>query len=228
MTTIESMYWVCSDALTLAAQLSSAQELPQAEVLRQRINALFSTMAQRARQVDVSDADLREATYALAAFMDEQILRSSWSGRQTWMAQPLQLVYFNENTAGEGFYQRLHTLEQTPGSEHLVEVYYLCIALGFQGRYAVAGTGDLSVEQDHARSVVARHLPNSETISPNGYPRSALGGKGRRRLPILPIGIGLCVLAIVVFVVLRLSIASDASSATDEMNRAHVAQSPTS
>jgi len=217
---VQDMYWVCSDAITLAAQLAQAQELPQPEVLRQRINGLFSTMAQRARQVGVSDADLREVTYALAAFIDEQILRSSWSGRQMWMAQPLQLLYFNENTAGEGFYQRLHTLQQTPGSEHLVEIYYLCMTLGFQGRYAVPGAGDINLEQEHARSVVSQKLPPNEVLSPNGSPRAALMGRGRRGFPILPIGIGLCVLCVLGFIFLRFDVAGDATDAGEQMKRA--------
>ncbi|MGC4068826.1 MAG: DotU family type IV/VI secretion system protein [Polyangiaceae bacterium] len=138
---IESMYWVCADAITLAAKLGDAQELPPPEALRQRINALFSGMAQKGRQVGISDVDFRDATYAIAAFMDEQIMRSSWSGKTAWMSQPLQLTYFNENTAGEGFFNRLHALASTAGKEHLVEIYYLCLALGFRGRYSIPGTG---------------------------------------------------------------------------------------
>ena len=73
------------------------------------------------------------ALYAIVAFMDEQILRSQWSGRQQWMSQPLQLTYFNENTAGEGFFTRMQALEQRPNQAHVLEIYYLCLALGFRG-----------------------------------------------------------------------------------------------
>jgi type VI secretion system protein ImpK len=162
---IEAMYWTCADAMTLAAQLADAQELPPPDVLRQRINVLFSSMSQRGKQAGITDTDLRDATYAIAALMDEQLLRSNWTGRTAWMAQPLQLTYFNENTAGEGFFQRLSALEQSPGQEHLVQIYYLCLALGFRGRYAVAGVGDVQAEQEHARNIVAQRLPPSEVIS---------------------------------------------------------------
>ncbi len=222
---IEATYWVCSDALTLAAQLGQAQELPTPDILRQRINALFSGMAQRGRQVNLSDEDLRDATYAIAALMDEQILRSSWSGRTAWMSQPLQLIYFNENTAGEGFFQRLSALQQMPGKEHLVQVYYLCLALGFQGRYAVPGAGDAAAICDHARNVVARRLPASETISPAGYPRGAAVTGQRRVPPLVGIGIGVCALCILVFVTLWVLNSSNASDAVDQMNRARVTAS---
>jgi type VI secretion system protein ImpK len=223
---IESMYWVCADAITLAAKLGDAQELPPPEALRQRINALFSGMAQKGKQVGISDVDLRDATYAIAAFMDEQIMRSSWSGKTAWMAQPLQLTYFNENTAGEGFFNRLHALAATPGKEHLVEIYYLCLALGFRGRYSIPGTGDVQAEQDHARNVVSARLLPSEPISPSGYNKAIVSGAGKRTLPAIWIGAGLCLVSIVVFVLLKLVIASTASSAADDIRRASVVTGP--
>jgi type VI secretion system protein ImpK len=223
---IEAMYWTCADAMTLAAQLGDAQELPPPDVLRQRINVLFSSMAQRGKQVGISDVDLREATYAIAALMDEQLLRSNWSGRTAWMAQPLQLTYFNENTAGEGFFQRLNAMEQTSGKEHLVQIYYLCLALGFQGRYAVAGVGDVQAVQEHARNVVAQHLPPSEVISPAGFAKPSLSFGRRRGPPTIVIGAAVCIACIVTFIVLKVVMSSTASAAVDDIKRAQPSVSP--
>jgi type VI secretion system protein ImpK len=225
---IESMYWVCADAITLAAQLGDAQELPQPEVLKQRINALFSSMAQKGRQAGISEVDLRDATYAIAAFMDEQLLRSSWSGRVTWMAQPLQLTYFNENTAGEGFFQRLKALAATAGKEHLVQVYYLCMALGFRGRYSIAGAGDIETEQDQARNVLSAQLVSSEVISPSAYSKAGAIAGTKRRLPMIGLGAGVCLACIVIFTVLKISIASTASSGVDDIRRATAVTVPQS
>ena len=219
---IEAMYWTCADAMTLAAQLGDAQELPPPEVLRQRINVLFSSMSQRGKLAGIPDVDLRDATYAIAALMDEQLLRSNWTGRTAWMAQPLQLTYFNENTAGEGFFQRLSALEQTPGKEHLVEIYYLCLALGFRGRYAVAGIGDVQAEQEHARNVVAQHLPPSEVLSPSGYGKASLSVGKRRGPPVVWVGAGICAACLAVFVILKIVLASTASTAVDDIQRTQV------
>lgn len=225
---IESMYWVCADAITLAAQLGDAQELPQPDVLRQRINALFSGMAQKGRAAGINELDLRDATYAIAAFMDEQLLRSSWSGRTNWMAQPLQLTYFNENTAGEGFFQRLQALAAAPGKEHLVQIYYLCMSLGFRGRYSIPGAGDIQAEQDHARNVVAARLEPSDPISPAGYGKAGFSRGGKRQWPMVWLGGGLCVACVVLFAILKIVIASTASSAADDIRQANVASKPQS
>jgi type VI secretion system protein ImpK len=99
---LDKMYWVCSDVLTLATQLASARDLPSPDVLQRRIDSLFDQMARKGQEAGIPDADIADAKYALTAFIDEQILRSPWPGRQQWMARPLQLTYYGENTAGEG------------------------------------------------------------------------------------------------------------------------------
>jgi type VI secretion system protein ImpK len=224
---IKSIYWVCADAIALAAQLGEAQELPKPEVLRQRINVLFSEMAQKGRQIGVSDVDLRDVTYAISAFMDEQLLRSSWTERQVWLAQPLQLAYFNENTAGEGFFQRLQILAGTPGKEHLVQIYYLCMALGFRGRYSVPGAGgDIKGEQDYARNVVSAKLLQDQVLSPSGISRAGVVAGSKRRWPVAKLGAGLCLVCIVIFAILKTVILSNASSAAEEIRQvASVTQS---
>src|SRR5262245_60393242 len=73
----------------------------------------------------VEDADAR---YALVAFLDETMaaVSDSWS--------PLQLDLFNELSAGEGFYDRIETMRAAKNVDAL-EIYYLCLALGFQGKH---------------------------------------------------------------------------------------------
>lgn len=214
---LEQMYWICADALTFASQVVFAQELAAPDVLRQRINTLLANISQRARQAGIPETDVKEVVYALAAFIDEQILRSQWSGRQQWMAQPLQLLFFNENTAGEGFFERLNALQQVPGKEHVVQIYYLCLALGFQGKFGIHGANELGAVQEHARASVAASLPPSELISPSGYPHSTAVRIGRRRSPYLAIGATVLGLAVALFVFLKISIGSSASDAADQI-----------
>src|SRR4051812_27463215 len=117
---LEQMYWVCSDCLTLAMQLAGASDLPAPQVLRQRITTLLETMRARGNEANIPPQDVGDAMYAIVAFMDEQILRSEWPSRQQWMGQPLQLTYFNENTAGEGFFTRMEALERSQNRAHVL------------------------------------------------------------------------------------------------------------
>jgi type VI secretion system protein ImpK len=217
------MYSVCSEALTLATQLGSAPDLPNPEILRQRINATFEGLRTKARQLDIPSGDAMEAIYAIAAFMDEQILRSPWPARQQWMAQPLQLMYFQENTAGEGFFMRLSALEGDPERAHVVQIYYLCLALGFRGRYAVAGHGELPVILERVVGQLARRLPNAETFSPAGYPTRQRINLSPKQFPVVAVALGFLGFSVVLFVVLMFTTSVSADNAAQRV-RATAAQ----
>ena len=214
---VAKIYWACSDPLTLASQLASAREMPPTDVLQRRISALFEEMNRKCRDAGISEEDARDARYAITAFADEQIFRSAWPGRQEWMSQPLQLLYFNENTAGEGFFQRLAALQQRPDRAHVLEVYYLCLALGFQGQYAVRGGEGLAVIIAEVGAQLARAAQSSDVISPNGLPRERVRGVVAREMPILTLAIVLFVGALVLFVVLKLVLASKVSDAVKQL-----------
>jgi len=214
---LEKMYTVCSDALTLATQLGSAPDLPNPEILRQRINATFEALRTRARTADIPSGDAMEAIYAIAAFMDEQILRSPWPARQQWMAQPLQLMYFQENTAGEGFFLRLQALEGDPERAHVVQIYYLCLALGFRGRYAVTNSGELSVILERAAGQLTRRLPAADTFSPAGYPSRQRINLSPKQFPVVGVALGFLAASILLFFVLMFTTSISAENAAERI-----------
>lgn len=218
------MNWVCSNVITLAMQLSSAQDLPAPEVMRQRIASLLDNMDQRAQQVGLPMEDVLEAKYALVAFIDEQLLKSNWVGVTDWMAQPLQLVYFNENTAGEGFFTRLQALLHQPNRVHVVQIYYYCMALGFEGQYAVSGPQGLSAVLQQARQMIGAQYPASDAVSPHGVPSRSLRQAVRRNVPIVAIAVGVLGLAVLVFFVLDVLIKSKAEEAVEKMRSERVSE----
>lgn len=213
-TLFERMYAVCADAITLATQLSQAPDLPAPEILRQRINSTFENLRHRAQQMDIPSADAMEAIYALAAFMDEQILRSPWPARQQWMAQPLQLAYFHETTAGEGFFQRLSGLEVDPSRTHVVQIYYLCLTLGFQGKFAVGHPGEWAAVIERTGNDLSRRLPGAgDVISPPAYPNRRQLAFNARQFPVVGAALAFAGVAVLIFIILLLTISFSASEA---------------
>ena len=98
-----------------------------------------------ARKHGASPDDIDAAKYAFCAAVDEIILRSSFQIRDAWERRPLQLVLFGEQLAGENFFHRLEAL-RARGSAHLqaLEVFHMCLLLGFQGRYILEGSEKLN------------------------------------------------------------------------------------
>jgi type VI secretion system protein ImpK len=214
----EQIYAACADVLVLAVQLPGAANLPPAPELRQRITAALDDMVNKGRTAGVPDADLAEARYALVAFIDEQILKSKWAGRQEWMNQPLQLLLYREYTAGENFFARMRALLQRGAPSLGLEVYYLCLALGFRGAYGV--TGDVTAVSKYAQAawqVLARALPTPSKLAPNAEPKDrATAARGGSYLALVVAGACLVLIAIAL-IGLHFSLTREVEQATRAM-----------
>jgi type VI secretion system protein ImpK len=214
------LYWSSAELLTLAQQLAAARDLPPPDVLRQRIIGMLDELAREARQQEVDETAIGHARYALAAHIDEQILRSTWPGRPQWMSQPLQLTLFGENTAGEGFFTRLDALMKDEAKRDALEVYYLCLVMGFEGRYAMSPDADAlpGVVETVARAL-GRGLPPAGKIAPHGEPTDRTRQRLRREAPMLAYSLGFVVLGVAAFLALKLSISALAGEAATELDK---------
>jgi type VI secretion system protein ImpK len=165
------MYRACVDVLALAAQLPVVPLPSSPAELRQQLVAALDKMVSRGRRAELPDLDLAEARYALVALLDEQVLRASWSGRSEWMSRPLQFELYKDNNAGEDFFVRLGALLRSGNRPLAGQVYYLCLALGFEGMYAQNGDRRSLAKFVHAaRQQLAAVLPPTDLLSPHGLP----------------------------------------------------------
>jgi type IV/VI secretion system ImpK/VasF family protein len=193
----------CAPTLAFATELGSAfGSEPSAEV-RQRARASLDEMVAMARRAGVAQADVAEARYALVALIDERVLCSGWSGRTEWMSRPLQLELYRESTAGENFFVRLRAHLRSGLSNPAIEIYYLCLLLGFSGAYA-GPDGSLKLRDitRAARHHLARDLPASERIAPNAMRKGQLRHVPLGWAPILALlcaGLVSCLAVVVAF-----------------------------
>lgn len=168
----EAIYWACADVLILAAKIASSHDLPAPGDLRARLVGLLDRMVAEARAGGVPEAEIAEARYALVAFIDERVLRSTWPGRAEWMNQPLQLLLYREYAAGENFFARMRTVLHHGGYPRALEIYYLCLALGFRGAYHGTTNADLPESfLDAARQYFARSMPVETKLAQHAIPR---------------------------------------------------------
>ncbi len=82
-------------------------------------------------------ADYDLARFAVCAWVDEVILNSPWQEKDQWKREQLQRLYYRTTDAGEEFFERLNQLGLH--QRDVREVYFLCLALGFMGRYCHPG-----------------------------------------------------------------------------------------
>ncbi|HEY6556244.1 MAG TPA: DotU family type IV/VI secretion system protein [Polyangiaceae bacterium] len=210
----DSIYWSSADVLVLAAELPSAH-LPSPAELRQRLLGVLERMVTSGRAAGVAEADLAEARYAFVAFIDEQILKSSWAGRTEWMSQPLQLLLYRENTAGENFFVRMRALLHDGRRPAALEAYYLCLALGFRGAYERAGDiGPIATFLESAREQLGKRLPTASTLSPNARLPDRAPAEKFSKSPLLLLLAGSVAVTVIVLVALSLSMRSAVKDVT--------------
>jgi len=204
----------CSKILTLIIKMRAAQELGAEPELRERLKKLLKSWEQDCRRADIPQKDINIAKFALAAFIDETLSNSNWSEKETWTAAPLQAELFNRGDAGKEFFVLLEQLRQRrkvhPG---LLEVFYLCLALGFEGQHQDEPRElQTLIEEVQQEITVAAGTP--VMISPHGRPQEQ-GPRARRPgLSLWVIGGAALVLGLVIYLVLAVSMNSDAHDKT--------------
>jgi type VI secretion system protein ImpK len=128
---------------------------PSYQQVRRDIAALLEEEKAAAKRKGMLDRDYQDASFAVIAWADETILKhSSWKHHAEWNTFPLQLEYFQTRNAGEEFFERLERLR--PEQKDIREVYYLCLGLGFSGRYFLGLEDELKLNQ--IRHEQAQHL----------------------------------------------------------------------
>jgi type VI secretion system protein ImpK len=218
-TLAQSMYWVCSDVLSLILQLRNSQDLPGPDILQRRVLGLFETMMSNGREAGIPEQDMNEVKYALAAFADEVIYHSNWPGRTQWLNNPLQLQFFQENTAGDGFFERLDMLYSQRGRDHVTQIFFVCLALGFQGKFRLGQQEGLAAVLEGVGNYVALSVGSNDQLAPNAERRDGGGGAVRRELPFLAIALGFFVFALLIVLILRLVIGSNASDVGEQIRK---------
>lgn len=110
---------------------------PSFDQVKTDIQRLISESQTALGEGNFPQEDYDQARFAIFAWIDEAILSSSWKEKHRWQAEQLQRVYYQTTDAGEIFFDRLNAIG--PHQRDVREVYYLCLAMGFSGRFCHEG-----------------------------------------------------------------------------------------
>lgn len=151
---------------------SGRQQIANAEMFRRRMREALAEVQREAIKRGYAAEHTMETDFAVVAFLDEVILTSQDACRNEWAQKPLQEDLFGVSVAGELFFTRVEKLIQRADSAELadmMEVYYLCILLGFEGRYAIGGgKAELHLLADRVRQRIEGIRGRNPMFSPNG------------------------------------------------------------
>jgi type VI secretion system protein ImpK len=162
---------IVQELLTAIVRLRANRQGPtDAESFRTHLKQLIARADQEARQVGYSQGDVRYALYAVVAFIDESILNSAQPMFRDWPRRPLQDELFGGHVGGEAFFQylqQLMTRDPSPDLADVLEVYLLCLLLGFQGRYSAANRDELGLWTSRLREQLTRMRGGTAPLAPD-------------------------------------------------------------
>lgn len=127
---------LATPVLQLVIRVRAGAIAQSSDELRRSIDMMLRQMEQAGPGRGYKDDQLENAKFALVAFADEAVLATPL--KPEWELLPLQYKYFHEALGGTTFFDRLDNLLKRVETEaDVVEIYYLCLLLGFKGKYDV-------------------------------------------------------------------------------------------
>ena len=210
----ENLALLYQEVLTAIERLrGNRQGVTDANAFRHHTREALKMAAQNAAAAGYSTDDVKLATFATVAFLDESVLNSQNPIFADWVRQPLQAELFGTQIAGEVFFQNLQQLLGRPDSADLadiLELHYLCLVLGFGGRYSAGNRGELNQVMSMTADKIRRIRGPFAMLSPfAGLPNETVASRQDplvRRLGI--IAAGCAILMILLFIVYKVILSS--------------------
>jgi type IV/VI secretion system ImpK/VasF family protein len=114
-------------------QMAPTTAAPPLAEVRGDLLKIFARMEAAARREPMLSQPYQQVRYALVALADEILLTSGWEHAPAWREVLLEERFFGTREAADRFFTLAASLDDAPLD--VVGIYYLCLGLGFCGRY---------------------------------------------------------------------------------------------
>jgi len=125
--------------LSLGAQIQHLPHHGDVEKLREKIAQEIESFDYEIRKFWQDRTSINYPSYVLCTFIDEMVLGTHWGFNSDWPKHTLQVQYHQKVSGGQDFFDEvLHDAKQNPGRSsniELLELLYICLTLGFKGKY---------------------------------------------------------------------------------------------
>jgi type VI secretion system protein ImpK len=140
-----------ANAFSLLSIVPKLRQLPfhhAVDELQEHLRSEIRRFEGLALHHGASQEEVRVAGYFLCSLIDETVLNTPWGNQSNWGHNSLLIQFHNEAWGGERFFQILDRLKQQPAQGlNCLELAYLCLSLGFKGKYRVAGSGMRDIDE---------------------------------------------------------------------------------
>ena len=188
--------------LSLIYKLKTSPAHNDIDGLRQQVEQEISTFETRATP-GTDKETVYAARYCLCCVIDESVLNTPWGNRSNWSNHSLLIHFHQESSGGEKFFVILERLMKDPGHHiEILELMYLCLSMGFEGKYQVQEAGQRALEQ--IRESLYQLIRNQRgefrrELSPHWQGENTVHDGLRSYLPVWVIALVTCAILLITY-----------------------------
>ena len=169
----------------------------------------IEAFTQNAAKENIDSSEVLVARYLLCTFLDELICTTHWGKNNDWARDSLLGHFYRETYGGEKFFQLLTKLLASPANNiHLLEFMYVCISLGFEGKYRIQTRGKMeldAIRENLYKQIKTVHGRQSQTF----YTEPKASAQKHHyvyKAPYIALTIGVLAILSVVYITLSVSL----------------------
>lgn len=173
---------------------------PDVGGLHQRLTNEIKTFEARARDQGIRQEIILSARYLMCSVLDEAVLNTPWGSESAWAQRTLLTVFHSETSGGEKSFLVLDRMRQSPADNlDILELFYICLSLGFEGKYRLINRGREALDQirEELFAIIRRHRGEYErALSPHW------AGLGNTRNPLteyIPMWVVIALVLVILF-----------------------------
>lgn len=184
--------------LAFSTKLATLRRKPNLKKLHANLSHEVKAFENQAQQLGYRAQTVLAARYLLCSMLDECILGTRWGRDSEWQQHNLLTSFQRESWGGDRFFLILERSAEDPATYlDLLELGYLCLSLGFQGKYQTqAHMHELAMFIDNLYDVI-RHQRGEISSKWLLCDQSAPKAKAKWRLPPLWFIAGLTCIALI-------------------------------
>jgi type VI secretion system protein ImpK len=201
------------DGFLMIFMLRNGHPPQSASLFGEKVKHFIAQVVREAHALKIPDIDISEAKYAFCAAVDEAILYSEFPTKDEWLLSPLQLTLFGDQLAGNNFFVRLDELRSSgPARIQSIEVFYMCLLLGFKGKYIFEGKDKHQYYILKLGQEIARMRGRRPGFAPHAPIPDRVVHALKNDLPIWAIGTALIFLGVMAFLGISFLLGGDTTA----------------
>jgi type VI secretion system protein ImpK len=213
---INPLVGAANPILAVVPQIRHALRHPDPAGLRAGLRESIDSFERDARAAGIGEEAVSAASYALCALLDESAASTPWGAG--WAGNGLLAERHGRGEGGEKFFALLEKFSAdaaanpaNPATLMLLEFFYACLALGFEGRYRDAEGSRVALMELRGKLlglIRRQHAPRDGELSGHWRGVAAPARRPRGGLALWAAGSGAALLLAAIFVSYSVSLGS--------------------